>query len=138
LAQLVCIGDRVSVIEEANVMMRSAVPFIKIGVGLLFPLLGYRIEQLRAEFPAIHDGIYDAIDSKTLTVATFNAALELGARLYAPGFIAAALAEAKKSTIDRKTVAGLYSGYRAQSYGLPHVVARTMNRVTQLAGRVAR
>jgi predicted O-methyltransferase YrrM len=135
LALLIHVGDRISVIDEAIAMIGAAGPFMKIAIGLLFPQLGYRIEHLRAMYPVVYEGIYAAIDRETMTVPVFNAALELGARLYAPQFMAATLAEAKRSKVNRETIDLLYSEYRAQSYQAPHVIAHALNRARRLANR---
>lgn len=129
LAHMAIVGDRTTAVDETRQLVVASPPFAALCAGLLFPLLGYRLEDVRDHFSEAYKALLSAVDREPFTVSTFNAALELGSRLRGPSFVVAAHRRAKASRIAKPTVAALFSGYRAQSYQLAHWTARVASRL---------
>jgi hypothetical protein len=129
LAHMSIVGDRTTAVDETRRLVVASPPFAALCAGLLFPFLGYRLEDVRDQFPEAYKALLAAVDHEPFTVSTYNAALELGSRLHGPSFVANAHRRARASRIANPTVPALFSGYRAQSYQIAHWTARVMARL---------
>jgi predicted O-methyltransferase YrrM len=134
LFQLAIVGDRETALDEGRAIAADGRPYATLCGGLLFALMGYRIGDIRAGFPDVYAAVQRAAGGP-LSMAEFNAALELGARAYAPDLIRTAVGSAQRSGLDAGAIATLLAGYRPQSYAYPYQLARVANAIGRRFGR---
>lgn len=126
------LGNRDTAIDGATeIVLSNPSIFARLCAGLVFPLLAYRIDQATANFPKVVERLKADIASP-LSVASYNAALELGLRLYSPDMVQQAHRSAARLPAD--TSERMFSAYRAHSYQFPHLLARGQRKIKSVLG----